>query len=284
MAFLSIVISLLIDRFFLESDSYRQHHWFKGYAGWVARRTFAENTYSRNLGLLLILAPLLLIVAWLQTKFDSGLLGLAFNSGMLLLCLGPMDLDRQVNAFLDADDKQQVEQGHSLAGEIIHGPVPEDETQLSRVLAESIFIQACSRIFGVLFWFLLLGPMGAVLFRLTQQLLKQTDDVGAIQHLLNILNWIPARLSALAYGIGGSFDDALHGWRQHYTLINQYPGDSSAPILAGAGMGALKLNESDDGELPSPAIAAESALNLVWRASLIWVGLLGFAYLINWIS
>ena len=68
------------------------------------------------------------------------------------------------------------------------------------------------------------------------------------------------------------------------SLINQYPGDSSAPILAGSGMGALRLHELSDEDLPVASVAAESALNLVWRATMIWVGILGFAYLMSWIS
>ena len=284
MAFLSIIFSLLIDRFFLDSDSYRQHHWYTTYTGWIARHTFGENTYSRATGLLVILAPLLIIIAWLQGIFDHGLTGLLFQGIILLLCLGPMDLDRQVNQFIDAAEDDNPDKGRLLAKEIIGNDLPADSTDYSRALTEGIFIEACSRIFSVLFWFLLLGPMGAVLYRFTHLLLQQTDNSSTIQQLLNILNWVPARLSALAYGIGGSFDDALHGWRHHYTLINQYPGDSSAPILAGAGMGALRLHELSDEDLPVASVAAESALNLVWRATLIWVGILGFAYLMSWIS
>ncbi|MCG8426171.1 MAG: regulatory signaling modulator protein AmpE [Chromatiales bacterium] len=280
MTFFAIVVSLLIDRFFLESDNYRRHNWFTGYSNWIARHTFAEKTFNSNLGLLLILTPLLLITAWLQSNFE----GLIFSTAILLLCLGPIDLDRQVNLLIDADDRDDLDQRNTLAEQIIGRPIPEEPQEFSRLLAESILIQACGRLFGVIFWFLLLGPLGAVLYRFTMQLKAQNENTEASQRLLNILNWIPARLTALAYAIAGSFDDALHGWRQHYTLINQYGNDHSAPVLAGAGMGALRLDDSHQIELPSIGIAAESALNLVWRATLIWVGILGFAYLIKWIN
>ncbi len=96
------------------------------------------------------------------------------------------------------------------------------DDDLTRVTIEQVMAASHRQMFGVLFWFVLLvplGPVGAVLFR-------ECFDSGATlvesspgrfrllrQRAFHAINWLPARLTALTYAIAGNFEDAMYCWR-----------------------------------------------------------------------
>ena len=101
-------------------------------------------------------------------------------------------------------------------------------TDTSSTLEEAIFVQANNRVFGVLFWFMALGPAGAWLFRVSDLMRRRAvfeyrgradassevpEFVGALQVIHGILAWGPARLLALGYALVGGFDRARGAWR-----------------------------------------------------------------------
>jgi membrane protein required for beta-lactamase induction len=81
-----------------------------------------------------------------------------------------------------------------------------------------------SRIFGVIFWFFLLGPTGAVIYYLTLQLCKfsEHEEKGApygelkqcADKFSKILDWLPQRLAALAFMLVGNFYKSWGHFRQ----------------------------------------------------------------------
>ncbi|OQX46612.1 MAG: hypothetical protein B0D90_00850 [Candidatus Sedimenticola endophacoides] len=96
MSFLAILLALLIDRLLLEDESYRRHRWIDGYHGRLSPYLPAAPWAP-----LLLLLPPLLAVALLQSLLDHGLAALAFSGALLILTLGPRDLDREVNPLID---------------------------------------------------------------------------------------------------------------------------------------------------------------------------------------
>lgn len=75
-------------------------------------------------------------------------------------------------------------------------------------------MQANNRLFGVLFWFVILGPFGA-------------------------LAVLPARALALTYGVAGSFGESLSGWRSYLASESDPVFDANERLLVHAGRGAL---------------------------------------------
>src|SRR5690606_31397886 len=112
---------------------------------------------------------------------------------------GPRDLDQDVESVVDADtgaDRQRA-----LAD--LHRSAPAIATLPGAGLVPVVFRAALERWFGVLFWFLLLGPAGAVLYRLTCVAAAPRDELPA-EHLASlyrlklILEWPAAHLMTLA--------------------------------------------------------------------------------------
>lgn len=243
------------------------------YADWLYERV---NAGSHAHGLLAwALAALLPALAaglaglWLADLYWA--LGLAWSALVLYRCLGfrhAFDGARGLGDALLADDEAKArEKLAGLDGEA--GPELED---VARVAIERLFQLALMRLFGVLFWFLLLGPFGAVAYALTRELAGRwpgdADFHAAIARVVAWLDWLPARLMALSFAVVGNFEEAMVAWRAGVA-----DADADA-IVRTAGMGALGL----DGEAPGPDHVA-GTVGLLNRAALLWLGVLGLLWL-----
>ncbi len=117
-----------------------------------------------------------------------------------------------------------------------------------------------------------------------------------MRRLLWLLDWIPARLTALSFAIVGDFEDSVACWRtQAKDWATQAGGENVGIVLAsGAGAlgvvlgGALPVAGAEPEYRPDLGIgeAADAdllptAVGLVWRALILWlllILLLTFAY------
>jgi len=150
-------------------------------------------------------------------------------------------------------------------------------------------VQANNRLFGVMFWFALLGPVGALAFRLTDLMrregLARAAEPGGearaelCQRLHGVLAFLPARLVALSYGVAGSFEESFSGWRRYLAGETGHFFDANDRLLVHAGIGALGSRwdgTPDDSERARAAFALTEAAFYVWLA--------GFALLtlISW--
>jgi len=297
MTFIIIALCLFAERLLLEQESYRQPDWFRRYTAWSQQLPWGEWMSESVAGILVILTPLLLAVALLQAMFDDtmgGVLELLFAALVLLFSLGPRDLYRQAHNFIDAWDGEDEDKARLISDEFTTDSIVQTQSSYTNSIANGILQQAYIRSFSVIFWFIILGPVGAVLYRACHTL-KQTlpglndlgpDFKGGINRLLEILDWVPARITAFTYALSGNFHDATHGWWGSYGSKGSDTSTDAAQILARAGNGALGLEKSltNDEDAISPAEAAEMALAMVLRSITIWIGILALVTITSWLS
>ncbi len=117
-----------------------------------------------------------------------------------------------------------------------------EEGEVVVATLESLLENGCDAIFGVLFWFLLLGAEGALLYRLVNTLdalwgyrNERYFSYGwGAARLDELLNWVPARLTAVTYLLVGSWLGGWRGWRG--CRVRKSP---NATLVMAVGAGAL---------------------------------------------
>ena len=286
MTLVAILISLVLDRFIGQLPDWRRYRFLISFARWIYQLSRPE-IFHGVFCVLITLLPLLLVVALLQVWLSEGFLilpGLVVATTVLLYCLGPRDLDRDVDDYRIAHNAGDDELVRAAAGNIISGHVPESAQERNRAVTDAVFAEANERMFAVLFWFSVLGPVGAVLFRGASVLRSATGsgDWGeyhpAAALLHDILAWIPARLLAVCYGLSGNFDGAIQAWRNN---DDQEPSGfvhGGSEFLVAVGNGALDLQSDEEVGLED----VSGAMGLVWRSIVVWVVVIALLTLAGW--
>lgn len=244
--------AVLLDRWQGEPPS----HWHPlvGFGQWARRvegllygpsQTSALARRLRGVsavGLLLIplvsIAALLSAVPWFSVVIALGLLYLA---------LGGRSLVEHAEAVAVALRANDLPLARQLVGRMVSRDTEDlDEDQISRATIESVLENGCDAIFGTLFWFVVAWAPGVVLYRLANTLdamwgyrtPRYLDFGWAAARLDDLLNWLPARLTALSYLIVGSHRAAA--WRCWREQAPFWKSPNAGPVMA-AGAGALGL-------------------------------------------
>ncbi|MCG7987462.1 MAG: regulatory signaling modulator protein AmpE [Candidatus Thiodiazotropha weberae] len=282
-----ILICLIAERFLLEHSHLRSNRWFTRYCQWHQQQNLPEWMQQGIIGLLLLLLPPLLAIAALQHLFADSLLGLPsllLSIGVLLYALGPQDLDSQINQYVETAEADDGE-ARQIAREIIEDEPPTSEPARSQAVAEAALQQANRRTVAVLFWFILLGPLGAMLYRLATWMPQSDQAAQDIDFKLNtrqlviILDWLPARITAFCYAIAGSFEDALYGWRSYQESRQSEFSDSNAGTLICTGSGAMRLTTLLDEAYAGAHLYTylpKAAMALIWRSLIVFLVILAF--------
>jgi membrane protein required for beta-lactamase induction len=262
---------------------WRELGWYHKLVGMVEQKFGSIEVLKGPVGVGAMLA-LPIIAYFLLNSILGGIHGVfafLFTIVVLWYCLGPRDLDSEVGAVVAAVRSGDEAEANRLAQALAGAETPVTSESRGRAVVESILTEANERWFGVLFWFALLGPIGALLFRFSSELRRyaarassgMAEWAGCVR---NVLVWVPARLAALGYAISGSLTGAFQQWRVFDTLTLQ----QSDLVLTQSGIGALQLHADGSNEVER----VTAALDLVMRTLIILIGLLVLVYLIGWIT
>ncbi len=285
MTVLIIILVLFIDRILWQGADHRHHRWFDSYCDKLLGTSLGKWLTTRPWGAVFALLPLLLVIGWLQTLFDSdfGLLfDVAFATLVLLFSIGPRDLGQETEAFLHARDTGKENDATERARAFCHTEAPDTEPHRSLAVARAVTIGLGERLIGPLFWFVLFGPVGAAAFRLTHLIAARFEHHASPMEMKNcsdelrhIIDWAPARITAAGYAIAGNFDAVVHAWRDLDYQPGQGPLQESQNLMAQTGLASLDTYPENPDELEQTPPIVEEALALVWRCLSLWVALVG---------
>jgi membrane protein required for beta-lactamase induction len=294
MKLIALALGLVLEHLATELLHLRELRWFDRYFDYGLTQAKKVRAWMVPLVLVALVAiptvPVFVVSEALQgTAILWDLAYLAFAVLIVFLCLGPRDLGNEVDEYCRALDAGDDETARRVLLEMTESERPRaDEIE---VVEDAIFIQANNRIFGVVFWFVVLGPVGAWLFRVSDLLrrratfesLRDPGLVGtvlpAIEAIYGVLKWVPARLAVLGYMLSGSFDDALNSWRS-YEAVGGTPIDrQNDDLVARVGRAAMA------GLLDEPvnsSAAAHNSMRLVERTLFIWVIVIALMTIFGW--
>ncbi len=295
---LAVIVALAIGHLAPDiASGVRQYGWYGGWLRWLNAQ-FPEGSFWRgSYGIALALVVPLLVVGLFQLALEQplwGFVGLLLDIAVLFYCWGPRDLDLDVAAVLDAPDA--AARRANAARLWPHGEAARLD---GPSLVEAVFRNALRRWFGVLFWFCLLGPFGALLYRLSVLAVERDDThlahdtaTGA-KTWLAILEWPVTQLMTLALALVGNFDSVLAAWREdgafglHGNLLNAAARASVRSEIAEevadyaeSGVSASTAMAEVFGELPE----LRDAMSLVWRILILWLATIALFVIAGWVS
>ncbi len=284
MTLISALLGIAADRLLTHLHEYRRYDSFLRYVDWVRAR-LSGPTWDSLGGLLLLLLPVWLVVGLLQVWVHDwlfGLIGLLYYVAVFVYCLGPRDLSADVGTWCEVSESSDSELRQRAAGRLLRGePMPEQPYDCARGVQAAVLLEAADRMFAVLFWFALLGPLGAVMYRSVSILYYRRTQgesfADSVAALFAVLLWVPARLTALGFALGGHFDSALEGWREAQREQPQGAAGSER-ILVLTGSAAL----GDEKALDDVTAPVKAAMRLVWRSLTVWLVVLSLLVLAGW--
>lgn len=300
---LAVVVALVLGHMAQPlAAAVRHYGWFSDCLRWLDARfpQDQDHVWRGPWGIAIALLPPLLAVGLFQLALHApflGVAGLLFGIVVLFYCWGPRDLDLDVDAIVESRD--QPTRLQAAASLWPHGQAPSLDPAS---LVSATFRNAKRRWFGVLFWFLLLGPFGALLYRLAA--LAAEGEAGThlsaaalngARRLLAWLDWPVAQLMTLSMALVGNFDAVLGAWKDNGGAAF----DADADFLAAAGRASVRSDIADDaqddvesgvsdattlvahlGELPE----LRDAMALVWRILLVWLAVIALFVVAGWIA
>jgi len=275
----AVLATLLVGHFARPLLALRQHDWFVGLIGALAGSEATPRPGLLAIALALPLLPLA-VLQWFWWDWAWGLPSLLLGVLVLFYAWGPRDLDLDVEDVVDASDPvaRQAAARHLF-------PLDSEPVCEGGPLVEAVFRCALWRWFGPLFWFAVLGPVGALGYRLValaaqgeaRRRLGERQGDQAVT-LLGLLDWPVAQLMTLTLALAADFDAVIQAWRQWHAEGGLRLGLGHLEAAARASV-AIELAEdaadAGDGPAQAPALLElRDAMSLVWRILVVWLGLL----------
>ncbi|UCV06774.1 CobD/CbiB family protein [Dechloromonas denitrificans] len=297
MSLLSLIAVFLIEQ--LQPLNYRRAvaEPLGAWADFIESR-FNAGGYRHGIAAwcLALLLPVLLVGAlYSLLYYVSPILAWALNVCALYLTMGFRQFSHHYTEIQLALRLGDLERARQLLAEWQgRSTVDLGSEDIARLSIEGALAASHRHVFAVLLWFVILpGPCGAVLYRMAAVVRERWHEIiGAesndfslfARQVFGIIDWLPLRATASAFAIVGDFEDAVYCWR---TQPAQWP-DRDMGIVLASGAGALGVQlgrpvvdgaeVSDRGELGLGDLAdvdfMQSAVGLVWRATILWILLL----------
>lgn len=290
MVFLSILAAIVLEHLRPQRPPLPHYQAFADWVRWLEVKLdggeFNHGVIAWCVAVLPVLLAVWLIASWLSGL--SPLLAWAWNVLVLYYTLGFKYFSDDAEMIARLLREGELEQARAYLSNLRHDDcsalTPED---VARLAIEQVFSASLRQMFGVLFWFVLLsplGPAGAVLYRAASILARRWTSAAFgdfARQVFHAVNWLPARLTALTYAIAGDFEDAMYCWR---TQARDWP-DAEESVVLAAGAGAmgvrlgLPLTQADE-TLYRPELGLDttpepdhidSAVSMVWRGLAVWL-------------
>ncbi len=289
MSLLAIVSALVIEQWRPRGDRRYMQGTLAALAQWLEQSFNGGEQRQGVVAWLVAVVPAVLVAALVHAALRSAspLLALVFNVAVLYLTLGFRQFSHYFTDLQLAVKSGDIDKARSLL-ERWRGAsgVVRTREEVIRLAIEEALVASHRHVFGVLLWYLVLpGPSGAILYRLAAYLADRWKPLGAFgdfaQRAFHVLEWPAVRLTATAFAVVGDFEDAVYCWR---TQAHTWP-DPDTGILLAAGAGAMGVRlgmqiQDVEGMQPRPELGVgepadgpflDSTVGMLWRAVVVWI-------------
>lgn len=320
MSFFAILFALLIEQVRPLARHNVIHAGLRAWARWVSKNFDAGKAHHGWIAwTLAVIVPSATAVGvhWALALYVGWPFAVLWSVAVLYVTLGFRQFSHHFTNIRDALDAGDEPRARELLAQWQQADASElPRREIVRHVIEYSVLAAHRHVFGVLAWFSVLaafgfGPAGAVLYRMSEFVSRywQHRSLAQVQPASPALqsaaarawaavDWLPARITALAFAVVGSFEEAIDCWRNH---AQRFPNDNDGVILAAtsgavnvrlggealktafspvssqgfrsSGVEGMADTESTPGREAEPA-HLRSIVGLVWRSVVLWMVLL----------
>ncbi|WP_028387630.1 regulatory signaling modulator protein AmpE [Legionella fairfieldensis] len=251
MKLLVIVLCLLSERFLVHALSYKRFYWFSSYFDAIRQRLPQNSFFSTPaVGMIAVIFPVLFITGLVFLVFNHvlfGFIGLLLNLAIFYYCLGPE------NSFYPVRQEMGEEHNEMEAGRY--------------------FAKVNGQLFAVIFWYIITGASGVLIYRLISLCRYQELTAKLAASLTNILDWIPVRLTVFLYLLVGNFQRGIH------FFIQKLPSspENNTEFLSEGGLLAARTSDNE-------SVQMSYAESLVEHALIVYLVFIAFFTLVAWLK
>jgi adenosylcobinamide-phosphate synthase len=293
-----LIFALLLDRLLGEPEQLHPLVGFGKLATHLEKKIHSNLKSSSGfmfikgmLAWMLAVFPITLGIVYLNSVLmhQNWIISILLNTIGLYFCIGAQSLDEHISAIRDDLLKNDMITARINLSKVVSRDTGSlNETQIAAAAIESTLENGNDAVFAAIFWFAIGGLPAAVAYRLINTL----DAIWGYknEHYFyfgkfaaradDVMNFVPARLTALSYCIMGKFRSGWLCWRQQ---AKQWKSPNAGPVMA-AGAGALQIKlggyaiyhgsvdnrpELGCGREPNTD-SITSALTLIHKALLLW--------------
>lgn len=248
-----LVAALWLDKWLGEPTKY---HPLVGFGHWVnaieiqcRRIGYLNAGFQGQLAWVIAVVPIVMVIAIIALVLAQfSFLGWCiFNVFVLYLTLGGKSLIVHAhNIYLPLSGGDIEEARRQVSMIVSRNTDKMKEKDITSSAIESVLENGNDAVFAPLFWFVIFGAPGAVLFRLANTL----DAMWGYKNdrylhfgrftakIDDVLGWVPARITALVYAFQGQFVNAIRCWRSQAKECSSPNGG----VVMTAGAGALDVS------------------------------------------
>jgi len=282
MTFLAIIIAVLLFQAWGSAARVHRDGWF---LDWQARVTSWGLSSRFSLALLVALPCLLasLLLGFVKPLL-FGLVWLPLAVLLLLYSFGRGDFQASMGRYRSHAYSGDFEAAYLTAREEFRWEdsedTPETASGVHTLIQQAFLCEGLQRWFSVLFYFAVLGPVGALAYRLIH-LGRDQFGPAAADRCVFLLDWIPARLLAATFALTGDFigskDSLLSGLGD--------PAREAGDLLLPVGLAALgpdASSPSGEAAVFGPDAAAQNREfdALLSRSAVCWIVVLSLLVLL----
>ena len=244
-----IILAVLLDHWLGEPQKYHPLVYF-GYAANSIEKKLRQQKHSALkqktaglIALLLLICPFTVVIYSLsQYSFINNIIAPL----ILYFCIAANSLKQHAINVLQALEADSLVSAKSQVALIVSRETDKMSTpDVRKATIESVLENGADAVFAPIFWFVIAGPAGAIFYRLSNTLdamwgykNQQYVHFGwAAAKFDDVLNWIPARLTALSYALLGQTTLAMNCWKNQAHLLDS---PNAGPVMT-SGAGALNI-------------------------------------------
>ena len=293
----SVIIALILDLLVGEPRRWHPLVGFGNVADWLENKLNRVRNKSSFLSRLwgvaawgLLILPMVALFYWLESEVLSTQGSFILGIVCLTFAIGTKSLIQHARVVADALKTPDLILARKKIAMIVSRDTSNsDEKAINKATIESVLENGSDAIFAAIFWFVVLGAPGVVLYRLANTLdamwgyrTERFNSFGwAAARIDDVLNWLPARLTALSYALAGNISSALSCWMKQAKL---WHGINPGVVMA-SGAGALnikiggvatyhgsKIERPELGCDNTPQVAdIDRSIQLVNKSIIIWL-------------